>query len=115
MVGNSVVVSWAATRARIRESLMMEALIEFHPLFTGIKDRAIYVKGNNSVEGGDILVASEKVALIGMSERTSFSGLNMVAKQLLEHGLEYVLAVDIPKQRASMHLDTIFTFTSPDE
>lgn len=115
VVGDSIVVSKAATKARIRESLLMECLIRFHPLFKDISSKAIHVAGNNSIEGGDILVASEKVALIGMSERTSFSALHIVAEKLLNQGLEHVIAVDIPKQRASMHLDTIFTFTAPDE
>ena len=115
VVGDNIVVSKAATKARVRESLLMECLIRFHPLFHGIVDRAIHVAGNNSIEGGDILVASEKVALIGMSERTSFSALHIVAEKLLNQGLEHIIAVDIPKQRSSMHLDTIFTFTAPDE
>ncbi|PWG73542.1 hypothetical protein DF186_22540, partial [Enterococcus hirae] len=68
-----------------------------------------------SIEGGDVLVASEKVVLIGMSERTSFSGLMTAAEGLLGKGIEHVLAVDIPKQRSSMHLDTIFTFASNSE
>lgn len=50
-----------------------------------------------------------------MSERTSFSGLMTATQGLLKQGVEHVLAVDIPKQRSSMHLDTIFTFASEDE
>jgi arginine deiminase len=50
-----------------------------------------------------------------MSERTSFSGLMAATEGLLKNGLEHVLAVDIPKQRSSMHLDTIFTFASQNE
>jgi arginine deiminase len=54
VVGDNIVVSKAATKARVRESLLMECLIRFHPLFHGIVDRAIHVAGNNSIEGGDI-------------------------------------------------------------
>lgn len=50
-----------------------------------------------------------------MSERTSFTGLMKAADGLLNHGVKTVLAVDIPKQRSSMHLDTIFTFASNSE
>lgn len=115
VVGNSIVVSKAAKEARWRESLITNTLIRFHPLFESIRDNAIHVGGRNSIEGGDILVAAPNIAMIGMSERTSFSALHSVAEQLLDHGMEYIVAVDIPKQRASMHLDTIFTFTSPTE
>lgn len=115
VVGESILLSRPARKARLRESLLMEALIEFHPLFSQIKQNIIKIDGQESIEGGDVLVASENVALIGMSERTSFSGLMAATEGLLKHGLERVLAVDIPKQRSSMHLDTIFTFASDDE
>lgn len=115
VVGNSILVSRAATKARLRESLIMETLVSFHPLFDEIKNNAIRISGHQSIEGGDVLVESDKLVLIGMSERTSFTGLMHAAKGLLNHGVETVLAVDIPKQRASMHLDTIFTFASNNE
>lgn len=115
VVGSNILVSRAATRTRLRESLMMETLVQFHPLFDSVKDNAIRISGNQSIEGGDILVESEELVLIGMSERTSFTGLMKAADGLLNHGVKTVLAVDIPKQRASMHLDTIFTFASKNE
>ncbi|MEQ9266451.1 MAG: arginine deiminase family protein [Balneolaceae bacterium] len=115
VVGNNILVSRAATRTRLRESLMMETLVQFHPLFDSVRDNAIRISGNQSIEGGDILVESEDLVLIGMSERTSFTGLMKAADGLLNHGVKTVLAVDIPKQRASMHLDTIFTFASKNE
>ena len=115
VVGNSILLSRAATHARLRESLLMETLVEFHPLFEEVKKNAIRISGNQSIEGGDVLVESDKLVLIGMSERTSFTGLMKAAEGLLRKGVQTVLAVDIPKQRASMHLDTIFTFASKDE
>jgi arginine deiminase len=45
-----------------------------------------------------------------MSERTSFTGLMAISEELLQRGVDHVIAVDIPKKRSSMHLDTIFTF-----
>lgn len=115
VVGNRVILSRAAKKARAREFLMMNLIVKNHPLFDEVKNRTIDITGNQSIEGGDVLVASDKIVLIGMSERTSFSGLMSVAEQLLEEGVEHVLAVDIPKQRSSMHLDTIFTFADHNE
>lgn len=115
VVGDTVVISRAAMKARIRESLLTETLIEHHPLFSTIRNNAIKINSGDSIEGGDILVLSEKIVLIGMSERTSFSGLMNASNQLLRKGVEHVLIVDIPKQRSSMHLDTIFTFCSENE
>lgn len=115
VVGDSILVSRAATDTRLRESLLMETLVEYHPLFSDVKKNAIRISGHQSIEGGDVLVESDKLVLIGMSERTSFTGLMKAAEGLLSHGVETVLAVDIPKQRSSMHLDTIFTFASASE
>lgn len=115
VIGENILVSRPAKKARIRESLLMESLVSYHPLFEGIKNDIVRISEQESIEGGDVLVASDKVVLIGMSERTSFSGLMTAAETLLEKGIEHVLAVDIPKQRSSMHLDTIFTFASNSE
>ncbi len=115
VVGENILISRAAKKARLRESLLMETLVEFHPLFESIRERAIKISGHQSIEGGDVLVVSDKLVLIGMSERTSFSGLMKGTEGLLNSGVETVLAVDIPKQRSSMHLDTIFTFADESE
>lgn len=115
VVGNSILLSRAATKTRLRESLIMETIVQYHPLFSVVKEKAIRISGHQSIEGGDVLVHSNKLVLIGMSERTSFTGLMKAADGLLNQGVKTVLAVDIPKQRASMHLDTIFTFISADE
>ncbi len=115
VVNESILLSRPAKKARVREAILMETLIKFHPLFKDIKGKTIKISDQESIEGGDVLVASDKVVLIGMSERTSFSGLMNATEGLLEQGVEHVLAVDIPKQRSSMHLDTIFTFASPTE
>ncbi|NBC03400.1 MAG: hypothetical protein GVY20_06810, partial [Bacteroidetes bacterium] len=115
VVGDSVILSRAAKEARAREFLLMRTIVHHHPLFDSVNKNAITVGGHQTIEGGDVLVASDKIVLIGMSERTSFSGLMGVAEQLLNHGVEHVLAVDIPKQRSSMHLDTIFTFADENE
>jgi len=115
VVGDHIILSRAAKKARAREFLLMNMIVKHHPLFEEIKNNTINITGQQSIEGGDVLVASEKIVLIGMSERTSFSGLMNVAEKLIETGVEHVLAVDIPKQRSSMHLDTIFTFADKNE
>jgi len=115
VIGKRIVLSQFARTARIRESILMETLIMFHSLFDTVRDHVIRIPDTDTIEGGDILVASENLVLIGMSERTSFSGVMQAGKSILEKGVETVLIVDIPKQRSSMHLDTIFTFASPNE
>jgi len=115
VAGNRIILSRAARKARIRESLLMDMLIMHHPVFEPTRENVIRIGGGQSVEGGDVIVLSDEAVIIGMSERTSFSGLMTVANELLETEIKYVIAVDIPKQRSSMHLDTIFTVASRHE
>lgn len=115
VVGNHVLVSRPARKARYREALLTEMMVMFHPMFDEVRKQVIRIGDQASIEGGDVLVASKKLVLIGMSERTSFSGLMTAAERMLQGDVETVLAVDIPKQRSSMHLDTIFTFASENE
>lgn len=113
--GNQIILSKAAKRARARESLLMEMILLHSSIFEANRGQIIYTDGSQSIEGGDVIVANENIVLIGMSERTTFSGLMGVANQLLNGNVKHVLAVDIPKKRSSMHLDTIFTFADKNE
>ncbi len=115
VVNECIILSRAAKPARVREFLLMETIARFHPLFASTRNKIIHIGKQDSVEGGDILVASQEVVLVGISERTTFSGLMSIAEKLLNHRVRHIVAVDLPKKRASMHLDTIFTFASPDE
>lgn len=115
VVNNGIIISRAARRARARESLLMEMLVDYHPLFAPFKNRSFRLADYDSIEGGDILVATKEVVIIGMSERSSFSGIMKAARAIFEFGAKHILIVDIPKQRSSMHLDTIFTFANHQE
>jgi arginine deiminase len=115
VINDGIILSRAAKKARLRESLLMDTVVEFHPLFESVRGNAFRMQGYESIEGGDILIPDEKLVLIGMSERTTFSGIMKAAGAIFDWGVDNVLIVDIPKQRSSMHLDTIFTFASDDE
>jgi len=115
IAGNSVIISRTAKKARMRESLLTETIVQYHSLFEHVRKNIIKIPPQETIEGGDVLIASSKLVLIGMSQRTSFSGLMTAAEKLLNTEVEHILAIDIPKQRSSMHLDTIFTFASEQE
>jgi len=115
VINDGIIISRAARRARARESLMMEMLVDYHPLFKTFKGRSFRLAHYDSIEGGDILVVNEKIVILGMSERSSFSGIMKAASAIFDYGVEQILIVDIPKQRSSMHLDTIFTFANTNE
>ena len=63
-----------------------------------------------SIEGGDVLVLDPRTVLMGMSERTTPQAVEMLALRLFRGGgAERVIAVQLPSQRACMHLDTVMT------
>jgi arginine deiminase len=104
--------------ARHDETLLMKAIYGFHPDFVGSTvwwgdpelDWA-----QATIEGGDVLVPGNGVVIIGMSERTSRQGITQLAAALFEQGAaERVVVAGMPKLRAAMHLDTVFTFADRD-
>jgi arginine deiminase len=104
--------------ARHDETLLMKAIYEFHPDFVGSKvwwgDPELSW-GQATFEGGDILPVGNGVVLMGMSERTSRQAITQVAAALFANGAgEQVIVAGMPKLRAAMHLDTVFTFADRD-
>jgi arginine deiminase len=104
--------------ARHDETLLMKAIYEFHPDFVGSRiwwGDPEQSWGLATFEGGDILPVGSGVVLMGMSERTSRQAITQVAAALFEHGgADHVVVAGMPKLRAAMHLDTVFTFADRD-
>ncbi|CBH23763.1 Arginine deiminase [Salinibacter ruber M8] len=116
VVHDHIILSHAATVARTRESIIINVILHHHPRFAPHSDKVIELPPGVTFEGGDLLVASPDTVLIGHSERTSLGAIMAIAHELFERtSIEHVLAVDLPKRRATMHLDTVFTFASPEE
>lgn len=116
VVHDHIILSHAATVARTRESIIINVVLNHHPRFSGHRDKVIELPPGVTFEGGDLLIASPDTVLIGHSERTSFGAIMAIAHELFERTpIEHVLAVDLPKRRSTMHLDTVFTFASPSE
>ena len=69
-----------------------------------------------SMEGGDVMPIGKGVVLIGMGERTTRQAVGQVAEPLFEHKAPptRVIACLMPKSRAAMHLDTVFSFCDRD-
>lgn len=116
VVGEHVLISHPATAARARESLIARVVLHHHPGFAPHRERIIHLPRGVTFEGGDLLVPDARTVLIGNSERTSLGGVMNIISALFAHtAIENVLVVDLPKERSYMHLDTVFTFSSPDE
>jgi arginine deiminase len=104
--------------ARKDETLIYQAIYTFHPDFVGSRvwwGDAEREWGQASMEGGDIMPVGNGVVLMGMSERTSRQAITQVAAALFAAGAaERVIVAGMPKLRAAMHLDTVFTFVDRD-
>jgi arginine deiminase len=100
-------------QARVRESALAEAIYRWHPMFTGAGFDVWYHGADAApatIEGGDVLVLGNGAVLAGMSERTTPQAIEMLAFRLFAAGAATSLvAIDMPKRRAFMHLDTLLT------
>ncbi|WP_424211311.1 arginine deiminase [Streptomyces sp. BI20] len=105
--------------ARQRETVHFEAIYRYHPLFTTGGPFRYWSRGQedypSTIEGGDVLVIGNGAVLIGMSERTTPQAVEMLARGLFAAGSAHtIVALDLPKRRAFMHLDTVMTMVDGD-
>jgi arginine deiminase len=109
-----------AKPARRRESLHSRIIYKYHP---GFQRQAFpFWLGDDdldhspaSVEGGDIHVIGHGAVMVGMGERTTSSAVELLAARLFEVGAAtQILAVELPKSHAFMHLDTVMTMIDLD-
>jgi arginine deiminase len=104
-----------AKPARQREHLHIRAVYTYHPMFAGA-DFVTWYGGDDashlpaSVEGGDVHVLGHDTVLIGMGERTTPMAVEILSRALFQAGqARTVIAAEIPKSHATMHLDTLMT------
>jgi arginine deiminase len=105
--------------ARHEETILTTAIYKFHPDFAGKVNvwwgDPTQDWGLATIEGGDVMPIGKGNVLIGMSERTSRQAISQVAAALFAKGAaERVIVAAMPKLRAAMHLDTVFTFADRD-
>ena len=108
--------------ARRLEALNLEAIYRFHPDFANAGFEFWYSRegegesfGRVSSEGGDIMPIGNRAVAIGMSERTTGQMIEKIAMNLFRAGAaDRVIAAGMTRDRAHMHLDTVFTFLDRD-
>jgi arginine deiminase len=109
--------------ARRHESLLMNAVYRFSPLFAKVVDKAwkhdredtAHDRGPATLEGGDVMPVGHGTVLVGMGERTSPQAVSQFARRLFKRGsAKRVIAAQLPKSRGAMHLDTVFTLCDAD-
>ena len=114
-VYGGVSVSQMAKPARQRETVHVRAVYRYHPMFAE-GNFATWYGGDNashmpaSIEGGDVHVIGNGAVLIGMGERTTPMAVETLAHALFAAGqASIVIALELPKSHAMMHLDTVMT------
>jgi len=130
-INDHLLLSNAATAARERENLLMK-FISFYHLFAGNEDKLIEISESSdfflldeneqkdfktSVEGGDVMMIAPNHLLIGCSERTTPSAADEVIHKIFSNnktGVEKITVIKIPRHRAVMHIDTVFTHVRKD-
>lgn len=118
-IGNGVVLGQMTFEARRREPLYWKYITKHHPRFKGMN----ILFGDNPdevwpqrIEGGDVLTLSDKVIAVGVSQRTAPTTVQRLGRELAKKTtIKKILAVEIPNERYSMHLDTVFTQSDVDK
>ncbi len=108
--------------ARHEETILTTAIYKFHPDFANSDINVWWGDptkhhGTATLEGGDVMPIGNKTVLIGMSERTSHQAITQLAAALFANkksDVERVMIAAMPRLRAAMHLDTVFTFCDRD-
>ena len=115
-IGTGVSLHRMHTVTRNRETLFGKFIFQYHPKYKDVPKW--YDRGeSSSLEGGDILVLSEEVIAVGISQRTQEDSIDKFAHTVLSISKTFkkILAFDIPKTRSFMHLDTVFTMVDYDK
>jgi arginine deiminase len=107
-----------AMKARQRETVHYEAIYTYHPKFV----EAAFdlwapgtANGVAATEGGDILVLGRGAVAVGVSERTTPQGVERLAMKLFaQDAIHTMVAIQLPKARSSMHLDTVMSMLNED-
>jgi len=111
-----VIVGRMATTARAREALLVAFALEWSEggVAGGLAfaDPHALPEAHSGLEGGDVLVLSPEVLLIGCSERSQPQTIEYLAREVLFPSfptLAQVHVVMLPEVRSMMHLDTVLT------
>ncbi|MCH3977362.1 MAG: arginine deiminase [Bacilli bacterium] len=115
ILGNHLSISRMASSARRRETLIMETILKNNSNLVG--NIPLYSRNNiSSLEGGDILALGKDKILIGLSERSEPAGIEKLAENAFKNSdIREIYALNLPKKRSFMHLDTVLTQVDGDK
>ena len=117
-IGRGVSLNRMYSATRNRETVYGSYILKYHPDFAGQVPLYYTPQEHFSIEGGDILNLSAQVLAVGMSQRTQPEAIERLAARIFadeRSTITTVLAFEIPRTRAFMHLDTVFTQVDTDK
>ena len=116
VIGDGLTINKMRFPARRRESLFMKYIMQYHSQFADAHIPVWYDRDEKfSMEGGDELVLSRDTVVMGISQRTTAEAIESTVVELFKNSdFTRIVALEIPKSRAFMHLDTVFTMVDHD-
>jgi arginine deiminase len=118
VVGGGVIIGSMRFNVRWTEEVLMKSLFTFHPrlrneglVYDGTEER----RSGYTIEGGDFHVLRPDTVIMGLSQRSSPAAFDGITAELARaQGIEHVLVVVLPSDRAMIHLDMVFTMVDRD-
>lgn len=119
VINERVFIGNMANRIRKAEAILMQHIFRHHSAIhcdDFLLDAEAAISAPITFEGGDLLILREDTVVVGMSERTSAPGIDFLVEQFKRSGkIKHVFVVILPKLRATIHLDMIFTMIDYDK
>lgn len=109
-IGNGVAINNMWSETRRRETLFPDLVFKHNTRFKNVPEFYQRTWTGGHIEGGDVLVLNSETLIIGVSQRTNMEAIEKLAPELFKEGsYKKIIVLDLPKSRAFMHLDTVFT------
>lgn len=114
-INSNVLIGKMSSIVRDRETRIMEAIFNYHPIFETSTINPTRIAHNTkdiSIEGGDVQIAREDVLVIGTGARTSSQGIDFILNQVKDKKqIKHIIVQELPQTPESfIHLDMVFTF-----
>ena len=118
-VYDMVFIGAMASPVRMRETMIMEAIFDFHPEFSSrtVNPNSNRLRDNGVViEGGDVLIARDDIVICGIGSRTTSQGVDFMLNTLKQRNeKQHILVQELPLTPESfIHLDMVFTLLDRD-
>ncbi len=117
---DDVLIGRMANTVRERESMIMEAIFDYHEQFSTKTVNPLNSPNftqETSIEGGDVLIARDDILCIGTGTRTTSQGIDFILERLRaqKEKNRHILIQELPyKPESFIHLDMVFTFLDVD-